>query len=75
MPFAWNANATVIFIEQPLLTGYSFSDDPADQYTDDDLNADRMVLFLIRWLERFPSFLNNDLYLASESYGTRCALT
>jgi len=40
-----------------------------DAVTNDEVNADRLVTFLLRWLERFPAYQGRDLYLAGESYG------
>lgn len=69
MSYAWNREASVIFVEQPLLVGFSVSDDPADAYTTDELNAARLATFLERWLDKFPGWRGTDLYLSSESYG------
>ena len=46
--YSWNRNANVIFVEQPLFVGYSFSDDPGDSITNDELNAKRLVSFIVR---------------------------
>ena len=73
MPYAWNREANVIFVEQPLFVGYSISDDPADTVTDDELNARRLTTFVDRWLTKFPGYRGNDFYLSSESYGGHCA--
>lgn len=69
MPYAWNREANIIFVEQPLFTGYSYSDDPEDATTTDELNAQRLTKFIARWLERFPGWSTRDFYLSSESYG------
>ena len=69
MPYAWNREASVIFVEQPLFTGFSVSDDPSDAFTNDEINAARLTTFIVRWLDRFPAFATNELFLSSESYG------
>ena len=69
MPYSWNRVASMIFVEQPLFTGYSYSADPADAQTTDELNAARLTTFIDRWLDRFPSLRANPFYIASESYG------
>ena len=69
MPYSWNREANVIFVEQPLFTGYSFSSDPGDSITTDELNAERLTTFIDRWLDKFPGWRARDLYLSSESYG------
>ena len=62
--YAWNRRANIIFVEQPLFVGFSISDDPQDEITNDELNAARLVAFLARWLDRFPAYRSNDLYLS-----------
>lgn len=69
MPYAWNREANIIFVEQPLFTGFSISDDEADAITTDVLNAERLTKFLDGWLDRFPGFRSTDFFLSSESYG------
>jgi len=69
MPFehSWTQVANVIFVEQPLFTGYSLSGLDEDSYSDDLINADRLVTFVRRWLDRFPEYASSDLYLGGES--------
>ena len=69
MQYAWNREASIIFVEQPLFTGFSISDDPSDAITTDEINAERLTTFIDRWLVRFPGYRQNDFYLSSESYG------
>ena len=71
VPYSWNARANVIFVEQPLMVGYSVSDDPADAYTNDHLNARRLREFIVGWQQKFPAYKANDWFLSAES----CALT
>lgn len=68
-PYAWTEAANVIFVEQPLFTGFSISSRIADSVTDDEVNAAAFVRFILRWLDKFPEFAARELYLASESYG------
>ena len=68
-PYGWTQAANVLFVEQPLFVGFSISDLDSDAVTDDDLNAERLVQFLVGWYERFPEYLDRDLYLSGESYG------
>ena len=67
--YAWNREANVLFVEQPLFTGYSISDDPADAVTTDELNAARLTRFIDRWLDKFPGWRSSEFYLSAESYG------
>lgn len=69
---AWTKAAHVIFVEQPLFTGYSLSGQAADAHTDDAVNAERLVTFLRRWLDKFPEYAERDLYLGGESCECVC---
>lgn len=64
---SWTQAANVIFVEQPLFTGYSLSGQATDFHTDDAVNAERLVIFVRRWLEKFPEYAQRDLYLGGES--------
>lgn len=66
---SWTTSASVIFVEQPLFVGYSISSEDEDYVTDDDINGERLVTFLVNWFEKFDTYKGRDLYLAAESYG------
>ena len=68
-PYSWNAIANVLYVEQPIGVGFSFSDSE-DDYTTGDLKAatDNYVL-IKKFFEKFPERKSNDFYITSESYG------
>lgn len=74
-PYAWNAISTMIFIEQPCGVGFSYSDeeDPlaegGDYHTDDEQAKKDNYALIQAWLDKFPEYRENDLYITSESYG------
>ncbi|CCG82488.1 Putative uncharacterized protein [Taphrina deformans PYCC 5710] len=64
---SWHEFANVLFVDQPLGTGFSFID--SDHYiTELDQMAEQMMHFLDRFLELFPEYANDDFYIAGESY-------
>ncbi|KAH7140981.1 Alpha/Beta hydrolase protein [Dactylonectria macrodidyma] len=65
-PYAWNSNATVIFVDQPLGVGYSYGKRQVSHLADamDDLYA-----FLVRLFAARPEWGARDFYIAGESYG------
>jgi len=67
-PNAWNKVANMIFIEQPVGVGFSYFDGASPDYGDSQAAKDN-YLFLKGFLEKFPQFANNQLYITSESYG------
>ncbi|BGP36210.1 Cell death protease [Rhodotorula kratochvilovae] len=64
---AWNEYANVIFIDQPVGTGYSYM--ATDSYVHElPEAANHMIEFLVNFYKIFPEFRNHDTYLAGESY-------
>ncbi|KAI5949355.1 CPYA [Candida jiufengensis] len=64
-PYSWNNNATVIFLDQPINVGYSYS----SQSVSNTVAAGKDVYaFLELFFKQFPQFLKNDFHIAGESY-------
>ena len=59
----------MIFIEQPIGVGFSYSDDPDDYISGDDKAAEDMYNMILLFLDQFPKYKSNDFYITSESYG------
>jgi carboxypeptidase C (cathepsin A) len=68
-PHSWNQRANMVFIESPEGVGFSQSDSSSTLYADDRSTAATNHKIILKFMERFPHFQSNDLYLASESYG------
>lgn len=66
--FAWNNNAHVMFVDQPLGTGFSFANSIWDYRMTEDQVAVDFYHFLINFYNKYPEFRNRELYLAGESY-------
>lgn len=69
-PHSWNNLANVLFIEQPIGVGYSYtlSSTSSIKYSD-ELSAVDNLLAIEAFFERFPDFQEQDIYLASQAYG------
>lgn len=66
-PHAWNTNASVIFLEQPVNVGFSYSGGKGVESTDEaarDVNA-----LLGLFFHQFPEYAHQDFHLVGESYG------
>ncbi|PRT55557.1 Carboxypeptidase Y [Wickerhamiella sorbophila] len=62
---AWNNNANVIFLDQPVNTGYSYSSNKVS----DTISASKdAYAFLELFFEKFPEYNNRDFHIAGESY-------
>lgn len=64
-PASWNSNASVIFLDQPVNVGYSYSDNPVSttQAAGKDVYA-----FLTMFFEKFPEYASQDFHITGESY-------
>lgn len=63
-PYSWNTNATLIYVDQPAGTGFSYGQKDA---TEAGVAKD-MVDFLVQWFRLHPKFARHDLYVTGESY-------
>jgi len=69
--FAWNKLSNMVFIESPINVGFSYSDDDLDNSTPigDTQTAIDNYNLIQAFMDKFPEYLNNSLYISSESYG------
>ncbi|KAL4565092.1 hypothetical protein LXL04_029176 [Taraxacum kok-saghyz] len=68
-PYSWTKAANIIFLDQPAGSGFSYAKTPEAYITNDTLSTMHTYQFLTKWLVDHPKFLNNPLYLGSDSYG------
>ncbi|AOA63483.1 Putative serine carboxypeptidase [Komagataella phaffii CBS 7435] len=64
-PYSWNNNASVIFLEQPVGVGFSYS---SKKVGDTATAAKDTYVFLELFFQKFPQFLTSNLHIAGESY-------
>ena len=67
--WTWTKFANIVFIEQPIGVGFSWSTDKTDYISNDDKSAKDNLAFLLQFFHKYPEFKSNNLYLTSESYG------
>ncbi|KAH6714630.1 Alpha/Beta hydrolase protein [Leptodontidium sp. MPI-SDFR-AT-0119] len=65
-PYSWNNNATVIFIDQPLNVGFSYSSQPITNLHDATVDTHNFLLLLFA---AFPILQTLPFYISGESYG------
>jgi len=65
-PDAWNSNANVIFLDQPVNTGFSYSDS-VDVGTSEAAGKD-VAAFIQLFLQAFPQYSRLSFHLTGESY-------
>jgi len=64
----WNTNASIIFIDQPAGTGFSYADEGDVGPFNEMEIADNVYQFLQGFLEQNPKFRAAPFYLTGESY-------
>ncbi|GMH72032.1 hypothetical protein TrST_g2554 [Triparma strigata] len=66
---SWSKLANTLYIEAPVGVGFSYSTaGKADYNCTDDTTADDNLAALHSFYEKFPQFMENDLFITGESY-------
>ncbi|CAG8621641.1 27636_t:CDS:10, partial [Racocetra persica] len=59
-PYSWNNNSSLIFLDQPINTGYSYGDDVSDSFT----AAHDIYAFLQIFFQEFRQYANLNFHIA-----------
>ena len=65
----WNKISNMVFLEQPVGVGFSYSDNDDDYRIGDSQAAKDNLETILQFIKRFPQYSNSPLYITSESYG------
>lgn len=65
-PYSWNSNASVIFLDQPVGVGYSYTE--GEEISSTAAAAKDVFIFLELFFQKFPKFTKNKFHIAGESY-------
>ncbi|GFX54239.1 probable serine carboxypeptidase CPVL [Trichonephila clavipes] len=66
--YHWAKNFQIIFVDNPVGTGFSFTDHPKGYVTNEEEMADDMYEFLQQFFTVFYEYRNNEFYITGESY-------
>ncbi|KAM5204673.1 putative serine carboxypeptidase CPVL isoform 2-T3 [Hipposideros larvatus] len=66
--FPWTTTLSMLYIDNPVGTGFSFTDDPQGYAVNEDDVARDLFSALIQFFQLFPEFRENDFYATGESY-------
>lgn len=69
-PHSWNKNANIIYLDQPIGSGFSYSSDGSTISTSPDAAKD-VYAFLELFMHRFPNYSKLPFHIAGESYAGR----
>ncbi|CUM65067.1 uncharacterized protein PRCAT00002689001 [Priceomyces carsonii] len=64
-PYSWNNNASVIFLDQPVNVGYSYS---SESVSNTVTAGQDVYAFLELFFKQFPEYKKPDFHIAGESY-------
>jgi serine carboxypeptidase-like clade 4 len=67
-PYSWNSFANMIFVDQPVGTGFSYADSVFDYVIDEAGVAQDMWVFLQQFFALYPQYANLPFYILGESY-------
>ncbi|KAM3505336.1 hypothetical protein MY11210_008012 [Beauveria gryllotalpidicola] len=63
--YSWNNNASVIFVEQPVNTGFSYSGNSVDTSV---ASAKDLYSLLTFFFKQYPQYATQDFHISGESY-------
>eukprot|EP00824_Muranothrix_gubernata_P002438 TRINITY_DN1292_c0_g2_i5.p1 TRINITY_DN1292_c0_g2~~TRINITY_DN1292_c0_g2_i5.p1 ORF type:complete len:423 (+),score=39.89 TRINITY_DN1292_c0_g2_i5:3-1271(+) len=66
--YSWNTLSDIVYIDNPLGTGFSYYKDIAHLSKDEDSVSKNLYLFYQNLLSKFPELVGRDLYLGGQSY-------
>ncbi|CAO1629228.1 unnamed protein product [Jaminaea pallidilutea] len=66
-PNSWNNNANLLFLDQPVNVGYSYSDD-GDNVNNSPVAAEDVYAFLQLFFQRFDQYSKLPFHISGESY-------
>ncbi|KAF6085624.1 carboxypeptidase vitellogenic like [Phyllostomus discolor] len=66
--FAWTSTLSMLYIDNPVGAGFSFTDDPQGYAVSEDDVARDLFSALMQFFQLFPEFQENDFYITGQSY-------
>lgn len=67
-PHSWNTYSNMLFLDQPVYAGYSYTSDNSTISSAPDA-AEDVYVFLQLFLAKYPEYASAPLHIAAESYG------
>ena len=67
-PYSWNEAANVLYVDQPLGSGFSNTTNPDNRAMNQDDVAKTFYEFLLKFIEKYPEYKKRNFYVTGESY-------
>lgn len=68
-PVTWNKEYAMLFIDNPIGAGFSYTDVELGYCTNEEEVANNLYHFIVQFYIIYPFLLENELYITGESYG------
>ncbi|XP_006832339.1 PREDICTED: probable serine carboxypeptidase CPVL [Chrysochloris asiatica] len=66
--FPWTTTFSMLYVDNPVGTGFSFTDNPQGYAVNEDDVGRNLYSALIQFFQLFPEYKENDFYATGESY-------
>ena len=66
--FGWNSFANLLYVDQPVGTGFSYPDSPLGIETNEKTIARELTVFLEEFYQKYPKYASLPLFIIGESY-------
>ncbi|GAB2292110.1 hypothetical protein Dimus_026362 [Dionaea muscipula] len=66
--YAWTKTASILFLDSPVGTGFSYSVTPSGWPSSDTQSAHQVYEFFLRWLVENPQYLALQTFVGGDSY-------
>ncbi|KAK9676379.1 hypothetical protein RND81_11G073300 [Saponaria officinalis] len=66
--YGWDQVSNLIYVDQPIGTGFSYSSDRRDIRHDEEGVSNDLYDFIQAFFSKHPEFVSNDFYITGESY-------
>lgn len=68
-PYSWNNQSNVLYIESPSGVGYSIMSENEEDVAHSDMTVSQDAFNALKvFYEKFPEYVENDLFISGESY-------
>ncbi|KAJ8687304.1 hypothetical protein QAD02_023098 [Eretmocerus hayati] len=67
--YSWNINHNLLYIDNPVGTGFSFTENPKGYVTNEVQVGRDLHTALVQFFDLFPNLRKNDFFVTGESYG------
>ncbi|KAL3530508.1 hypothetical protein ACH5RR_009830 [Cinchona calisaya] len=66
--FGWDKVSNLIYVDQPIGTGFSYTSDESDIRNNEENVSNDLYDFMQAFLKEHPQYAKNDFYITGESY-------